>query len=76
MMKFTNFCKRRIDFKVKSALKGKNVTITGNLTKVRYALYKAAIVKFGRGNVWTSEDRIPTKVNGNFSITYSMSCLA
>ena len=87
-MKLTNFRKRQMVFNVKIALKGKNVTITENLTnititenlrKVCYALYKTAIVKFGRGwtrEGWTSEGWITTKVNGNFCIINSMIDLA
>ena len=57
IVKFTNFRKIQMGFKANSELKGDDVTITENIPKVCYALYKAAIVKFGRGNVWTCEGK-------------------
>ena len=41
-----HFRKRQLVFKAKSALKGKNVTTIENLTKIRQAIDKDAIVKF------------------------------
>ena len=38
------------------------MTITENLTRLRYDLYKRALQKFGKGNVWTMEGRIMYKI--------------
>ena len=47
-------------------LKNQNVLISENLTKSRYLLYKECIVKLGKGNVWTNEGRITTRINNRY----------
>ena len=74
-MKFLDFRKRQLVFKNKSALKGKKIAITENLTKSRYSLYIAAMAKFGKGNIWTSEGRVMSKANDNVLIINSMNDL-
>ena len=68
---FCNFRKRRQVFTNKSTLKGMNVSISENLTKSRYLLYQASVTRYGKGNVWTVEDRITTKVNGKYVVINS-----
>lgn len=71
IMKFLNFRKRQLVFKNKSSLKGKKIAITENLTRIRYSLYMAAMAKFGKGNVWTSEGRVMSKANDKILIINS-----
>ena len=52
-------------FKKKRLLKGKKISICESLTSLRYERYQAPMVKYGKGNVWTSEGRILTKTDGN-----------
>ena len=40
------------------------VTITENLTRSRYELYKNAMSKFGKTNVWTLEGRVMINIDG------------
>ena len=65
-IKFTNFRKRKEVFKAKRNLKGEGISISENLTKSRYDHYKAALTKFGRGNVWTMEGRVTTKIENTY----------
>ena len=66
IVRFTNYSTRRMVFKAKRNLKGKNISLSENLTQSRYNLYLSAINKFGRGKVWTNEGRITTKVNDRY----------
>ena len=75
IVKFLNFRTRQEVFKVKSRLKGKHFMITESLTKNRYDLFKAALLKYGKGNVWTIEGRITTKINNNFVVIKSLNDL-
>lgn len=75
IVKFLNFRTRQEVFKVKSRLKGKHTMITESLTKNRYDLFKAALLKYGKGNVWTIEGRITTKINNNFVVIKSLNDL-
>ena len=63
IFRFRDFSARQQVFYTKKKLKGKGMSISENLTKKRYALYKQALNKFGPGKVWTIEGRITTKVN-------------
>ena len=45
-------------YRSKKNLKGKNVFITENLTKLRMGLQKKAIEDYGKENVWSMEGRI------------------
>ena len=46
--------------------------ITEHLTKKRQQLLKAAIIKFGRGNVWTNDGKIMTKIRDEYVVLESM----
>ena len=59
------FSKRQEIYGTKKMLKNTGITITENLTRFRYDLYKKALLKFGKGNVWTMEGRIMVKIDGN-----------
>ena len=76
IIRFTSYRKRREVFITKKRLKGKNISITENLTQIRYTLYKAAITKYGIKNVWTIDGRVTTKIDGNIKIINSTNDLA
>ena len=57
------FNKRQEIYSSKRKLKGKGITITENLTRLRYEVYKQAILKFGKNNVWSMEGRIFVKID-------------
>ena len=42
--------------------------ITENLTAKRYGLLKKCFAKLGKGNVWTYDGRITTKVNNSYFV--------
>ena len=52
-------------FEVKPNLKDSNILITENLTKKRYVLSKKCFDSLGKGNVWTYDGRITTKLHDN-----------
>ena len=58
------FNKRQEIFGKKKKLKGTGIRITENLTRIRYELYKQALQKFGKNNVWTMEGRVVIKLDG------------
>ena len=62
IIKCLNYHDIRAVFGSKEQLKGKNISISENLTQTRYDLLKAASLKLGRGNVWSSDGRIMTKM--------------
>ena len=66
ILRFLNYRHRREVFKSKKMLKNQNVSISENLTKSRYRLYKECIVKLGKGKVWTNEGRIITRINNRY----------
>ena len=66
IVRFVSYRSRKNIYKEKSKLKGKNVSISENLTRKRYLLYNDCIEKLGRGNVWTSDGRITTKINNKY----------
>lgn len=68
IFRFVSFRKRQDVFRNKKKLKGKPVSITESLTKVRYDLYKEAVVKLGKGKVWTQEGRIMTKSGNEYIV--------
>ena len=70
IVKFVNLRKRLEVFRSKRYLKGSNIIITENLTKKRYDLYREAMTKLGKGNVWTSDGKILSK-SGNSIIVIS-----
>ena len=71
IFRFRDYRFRESVFRNKKKLKNTNVSITENLTKRRMELYKLASLKLGRGNVWTIEGRITTKVNNKTVIIMS-----
>ena len=72
IVRFTSYRKRHEIFHAKRALRGKSISISENLTKLRYNLLKAAITKYGFGKVWTNEGRVTTKVNNNYIVINSL----
>ena len=55
--------KRREIFVNKKKLKNTGITITENLTRIRYDIYKKALTKFGKGFVWTNQGKIVVNAN-------------
>ena len=72
ILRFNSFRKRQEVFKAKRSLKGKKVSLSENLTKTRYEIYKAAVTKYGRDKVWTNEGRTLTKVNNTLLVINSL----
>ena len=72
IVRFSNYRTRQNVFSEKRKLKGKSTSISENLTKKRYELYKSAMNKFGKGKVWSSDGRIMTKVNDRYLIISSV----
>ena len=68
IVRFANWRKRNEVFRAKKMLKGKRISISENLTKNRYNLLKEAIDKYGRGNVWTIDGRVTTKINDRYLV--------
>ena len=66
IVRFSNFKTRMRVFKNKKSLKGQNISITENLTRLRVELLKKAGAKYGRDKVWTHEGRIMTKFNDQY----------
>ena len=71
IVRFNSFRDRTLIFKNKKMLKGKPLAITENLTKRRMELPRKATAKFGKGNCWSQEGRIFTKVNDSFIVIES-----
>lgn len=65
IFRFLSYRKRNEVFKAKKVLKGE-VSLSENLTKMRMELYKAAMDKYGKGKVWTTEGRILTKIDDQY----------
>ena len=55
ILRFNSFRKSQEVFKAKRALKGKQISLSENLTNHCYKIYKAAVIKYGRDQVWTNE---------------------
>ena len=64
IFRLQSYNKRRDIFTSKKHLKSTGITITENLTRTRYDIYRSAIAKFSKENVWTSDGRIIVKVGG------------
>ena len=61
-VKFVRYMKRRRVFtNKKRRLKGKNISITKSLTKIRMSALKEARNKFGYSSVWTADGKIMYK---------------
>ena len=61
-VKFVRYLKRRSVFtNKKRRLKGKNISITKSLTKIRMSALKEARNKFGYSSVWTADGKIMYK---------------
>ena len=65
MVKFERCIDRRWVFTNKRRLKGKNMSITECLTKIRVSALKEARHKFGYSSVWTAGGKIMYKDKGN-----------
>ena len=72
IVKFTQYKKRKEVFSAKQNLKGQGIVISENLTVHRYKIYQAAISKFDRKTVWSSDGRIFAKINGNIVVISSL----
>ena len=75
IIRFMGYRERSSVFRVKKKLKGKSISISENLTQTRYQLLNAAKDKLGRLNVWSSDGRIISKVDGQFTTISSMEVL-
>ena len=64
-VKFVRYMDRRRVFTNKNRLKGKNMSITESLTKIRMSALKEARNKFGYSYVWTADGKIVYKDEGN-----------
>ena len=64
IVRFARMRKRMEVFRNKKNLKGKKITITESLTTMRVSLLERARKKYGVGNVWTTERRILTSIDG------------
>ena len=76
ILRFSSMRKRMEVFRNKKNLKGKGITITESLTKIRFALLQKAKEKYGVNSVWTSEGRILTKIDGKIVLKTSEDCRA
>ena len=69
--RFRDFRARQSVFYKKKMLKGTGISITENLTKKRYTLYKHAVAKYGIGKIWTIEGRVTTKIDDKIFVIKS-----
>ena len=76
IFRFRDFRSRQSVFYNKKMLKGTGISITENLTKKRYTLYKSAVAKYGLGKIWTIEGRVTTKINNKIFVIKSDDDLA
>ena len=68
IVRFSNMRKRIEVYRNKKNLKGKGVTITESLTKLRYGLLLKAKAKYGMNSVWSSEGKIFTKIDDKITL--------
>ena len=73
IVRFTNYETRRTVLKHRKLLKGTKVSISENLTSIRYTLLKKAAEKYGPKNVWSYEGRVTTKIQDRY---VTINCLA
>ena len=66
IVKFVSYRKRRKVFYAKKMLKNSGIVITESLTAKRLELLKAAQLKYGFRNIWTSDGQIMGKVDNDF----------
>ena len=59
-------------FKNKKNLKGTGVSISENLTQLRYDLLQKAGEKYGKNNVWSIEGRVMTIINNRYKVINSV----
>lgn len=71
IFRLISYRKRQEIFYNKRKLKGKDYTISENLTKYKYDLLKESTLKLGKGKCWTVEGRIITKLGGSTKIINS-----
>lgn len=65
IVKFARYNVRKIIFKNKRKLKGKKISITESLTKLRISKLNEARDTYNRSNVWTYDGRIMVKDDNN-----------
>ena len=65
IVKFVRYMDRRRVFTNKKRLKGKNISITESLTKIRMSALKEARNKFGYSSVWTAGGKMMYKDEGD-----------
>ena len=65
IVKFVRYVDRRCAFSNKKKLKGKNMSITESLTKIRMSALKEERNKFGYSSVWTAGGKIMYKEEGD-----------
>lgn len=64
VIRFMSMRKRMEVFRNKKRLKGKKILITESLTRYRYDLLKKSKTVYGERNVWSSDGRIFTNIDG------------
>ena len=65
IIKFVRYMDRRHVFSNKKTLKGKTMSITESLTKIRMSPLKEATNKFEYSSVWTADGKIMCKEEGD-----------
>ena len=65
IIKFVRYMNRRQLFTNKKRLKGKNMSITDSLIKIRMNALKETRNKFGFSSVWTADGKILYKEEGD-----------
>ena len=63
IVKFARYSERHKVFNSKKRLKGRNLSITESLTKLRMSKLRAARYEYGFRNVWTFDEEILYKVD-------------
>jgi hypothetical protein len=71
IVKFISRNTKKNVFTKKRLLKGSNIVITEDLTKLRYQLMKNASKKFGPKNVWSSDGKIFVKLDNSIKVIRS-----
>ena len=76
IFRFRDFRARQSVFYNKKMFKGTGISITENLTKERYTLYKHAVAKYSLGKILTIEGRATTKIDNKIFVIKSDADLA
>ena len=72
ILRFVYYCDRQAVFRNKKRLKGKNISVSENLTKYRMSILNAAKTKYDKENVWTSGGNIIVKSGGEIKAISTM----